>query len=301
MGRFAAFIKNIFKTLANRQNIRNSDWIYITQLEAERKFFQTKPATIEKILTGTKLCVFDIGARGGIEEGLKKYYHLLDITLAEPDPEEAKLLKAKGVNVIQSIIGKEMGECVLNICQKPALSSVLEPNGEFLDFYTSGSSQRFSVAEKVSLPMTSIDCALRSINGELDYLKLDTQGSELEILKGLGSYRPIIIKTEVSFVPLYKNSAIFFHLGELLYDMGYVLFHLTYQGKNAPSKHKSGRPYDETIIPVHGNAWFMPDWTRSEGKKIIKAKGNKYEALMLMFSMADIHKYAIETIQGERH
>ena len=33
----------------------------------------------------------------------------------------------------------------------------------------------------------------------LDYLKIDTQGAELEILKGMGNYRPLLIKIEAHF------------------------------------------------------------------------------------------------------
>ena len=39
----------------------------------------------------------------------------------------------------------------------------------------------------------------------LDYLKIDTQGAELDILKGIGSYRPLLIRLEVHIFSMYKN------------------------------------------------------------------------------------------------
>ena len=38
----------------------------------------------------------------------------------------------------------------------------------------------------------TLSSSLKSLKiNNLDYLKIDTQGSELEILKGLGDYRPL--------------------------------------------------------------------------------------------------------------
>ena len=45
------------------------------------------------------------------------------------------------------------------------------------------------------------DCKIENI----DYLKVDTQGAELEILKGLGKYKPLLIKCEVQIYPMYKD------------------------------------------------------------------------------------------------
>ena len=271
----------------------------INTIGREGKFFRVKASVIEKLLNGFKLNVIDIGARGGIEGGLKNYNHLLSITLVEPD-KEAIFKKTNGINVIRKLIGEKNGKSKLNICKKGGVSSILDPNGPFLDYYTSGDASRFDVINKISIPMTTINSIIKeTYNGELlDYLKLDTQGTELNILMGLGTIRPIIIKTEISFVPIYKNQTIFFHLGKVLYDMGYIMFHLSYGSKSAPLKHKKNKPYDETVVPLHGDAHFMPDWTRSLGKKIIKGRENQYEALMLMFGMKEIYKYSQRKTNG---
>ena len=39
----------------------------------------------------------------------------------------------------------------------------------------------------------------------LDYLKVDTQGAELEILNGIGNYRPLLIKIETHIFSMYSN------------------------------------------------------------------------------------------------
>ena len=57
----------------------------------------------------------------------------------------------------------------------------------------------------------------------LDYLKIDTQGAELEILKGMGEYRPLLIKTEVHFFSMYKNVPNWHRLINYLGELNYVL------------------------------------------------------------------------------
>ena len=149
--------------------------------------------------------------------------------------------------------------------------------------------------------MTTIAAVLKETSRQVHYLKLDTQGTELDILEGLGEYRPIIIKTEISFVPLYKDQTIFFHLAKFLYDMGYVLFHLGYGSKSSPPKTLGRgsllykrRSFAGTLIPMHGDAWFMPDWTRKMGREIICGREKEYKALMLIFGLGEIYEYALE-------
>ena len=53
----------------------------------------------------------------------------------------------------------------------------------------------------------TIENSLKELNiKNLDYLKIDTQGSELQILKGLGTYRPSIIKLEAHIFSMYASA-----------------------------------------------------------------------------------------------
>ena len=122
------------------------------------------------------------------------------------------------------------------------------------------------------------------------------QGYEDRIIKGLGNMRPLIISTEISFVPLYKDSAIIFDLGKHLYDMGYIMFHQAYRSRSSPDKQLVYNPYSEVGIPLHGDAWFMPRWTSIAGAEIIKGRELKYQALMKIFGMESISKYALKNI-----
>lgn len=286
--RYHCIYKVVLDQIEKKYNL-----IYLAQREAEKKFFRVTPTEIENVLKGQKIAIFDIGARGGLEDDFRPYEKMLEAALIEPDPVEADALESKGYFVVKSLLGERQGKRVLNVGHHGGTSSYFLPDGQFLEMYTSGNSKRFEVVKKIELPMTTIESVLDSSGRKIDYLKLDTQGSELDILRGLGKYRPIIIKSEISFVPLYEGGVLFFELGKYLYDLGYIMFHSTNYSRSSPKKHNTDKPFEQTAIPLHGDAWFCPDWTREIGRDIIRGRASQYEALMMMYGMKDIFDYAM--------
>jgi hypothetical protein len=64
----------------------------------------------------------------------------------------------------------------------------------------------------------------------VDFLDLDTQGTELEILQGAAAFLStsvVAIKTEVEFAELYQGQPLFGDLDRYLRDLGFVLFDLS--------------------------------------------------------------------------
>jgi hypothetical protein len=87
----------------------------------------------------------------------------------------------------------------------------------------------FQNVATIEVPATTIDafCKQESIN-EIQILKMDIQGEELMALKGatekLNQGAISLIFTEVEFVPLYKNQALFYEICDFLAGYGYTLF-----------------------------------------------------------------------------
>ena len=266
--------------------------LHAQRMSEEKKFFCVDESRIEQVLEGGKLSVFDVGAAGNIERGLKRYRHLLNVIASEPRNDESLIESSEDFILIPKLMGNKEGRAVLNITRKETNSSIYEPKGTFLNVYTSGSTGRFDCIKQVEFEMTTIARVLKETSRDVHYLKLDTQGNELDILEGLGEYRPLIIKTEVEFVPIYKDQNIFFDLAKFLCDMGYVQFHLSYISRSSPKARD--KPFAGTLIPILGDAWFMPDWTRGKGRGIIRKREKEYEALMLIFGLGEIFEYALE-------
>lgn len=273
---------------------KNVPLSYFSQLKKENEYCQVDPVEIQKILNGNMLNVVDVGARGGIEKEFIKYRHLLDLFLFEADPQEAlrlQLLDPKAT-VFDSIIGSGFQDSKkLNIGTRAGTSSNFDIDISYLDFYCSGNLDRFISNYSVERPTNTLENLLSGHIKNIDYLKIDTQGSELDILNGLGKLRPIIIKCEVSFIPLYKNSCLIWDIQKYLFDLGYIMFHQSIVMRSAPERHNSKSPFSKSVIPMHGDAYFMPDWTRWES--IVGDRLVKYEALMKMFCLEDVHDYSI--------
>ena len=264
----------------------------------KRHFYQVNINKIKSILKSEKIVLFDIGARGGINKDIAKYRDILDVYVSDADASESvKLSNEEGFHIINKGIGQTSeGVVDLYVCKKLAASSVLRPNGRFLDYYTSGNTSKFEVIKKDKINITNIDNIFKNKNS-LDILKIDVQGYELEVIKGLGEVRPLIIETEISYVPLYEDSVTFFELGKEIYDMGYILFHSSYRSMQSPIL----LPFTKknvNQIPIHGDAWFIPDWTRKKGIDIIKHREKKWEAIMLLYGMESIFDYAISKIKN---
>ena len=89
----------------------------------------------------------------------------------------------------------------------------------------------------------------------LDYLKIDTQGAELEILKGMKSYHPLLIKIEAQFFSMYKNVPSWHKLVNHLYELNYVLIDLKEIGGHS------------TRLAAEADMIFIPNFSNEIGKK----------------------------------
>ena len=83
-----------------------------------------------------------------------------------------------------------------------------KPNKESIKIY-GFKNKDISIFDVTSTEIIECDTIENSLNDckieNIDYLKIDTQGAELEILKGLGKFQPLLIKCEVQIYPMYKD------------------------------------------------------------------------------------------------
>ncbi len=185
--------------------------------------------------------ILDIGAhRGDVAEELAQLYHPQFIGLIEPLPQMATLLRrrifAGRQMVFQCALGNRVGTANLNVLASPASSSLLEvmPGCDILF------KRSMDKVETVPVPIRTLDdifdeCRL----SQLDLLKIDVQGYELEVFAG-GSRalaKTRIIVCEVSFFEHYKGQPLFFQIYEFLLGAGFelrCLFNYIYDGQGFP-------------------------------------------------------------------
>ena len=120
---------------------------------------------------------------------------------------------------------------------------------------------------------------LNDLNIEnLDFLKIDTQGAEFDILKGIGNYKPLLIKLEAHTFSMYKNVPSWDKLISFLYDRNYVVIDWKGIGRHS------------TRIPAELDMLFIPNFDNKEGKKLILKFKEKFVSILLIFGQLSILK-----------
>jgi len=113
----------------------------------------------------------------------------------------------------------------LNVTRFQTGTSLLEPNLELIRTWNVPLSD-FDILRKDPLPCRTLD-GLRAEYGLVPHvIKLDTQGTEIDILRGGESClrRSIFaVEAEVEFLPFYKNQALFTDVHHYLSGLGFQL------------------------------------------------------------------------------
>lgn len=181
-----------------------------------------------KLLANNPLCVVDIGASGGIDTRWSQFTSAYKGILFEPDPREYDLLKAnseKNLIVLNAALSDSAKSVEFNLCRKQKVSSVYLPNADFLDMFPD--SRRFEVMNTIRMETDTLDNQLQKNDiAEVDFMKIDTQGHELPILKGsVDNLDKVIgLEIEVEFAELYENQPLFNEVDAFARENDFVLF-----------------------------------------------------------------------------
>ena len=256
-----------------KANTRTVNFLNDKKTNANNSYnFQTN---IEKLLKNRKLIGLDVGAQGGFNsdkffpERYNKYFESILV-----DPLKNSLEGKESTHTINKGLWSSKGVRKLYILNnRPQSSSMYEPNKKSLSIY--GFEEKdfhlFDVSKTETVECDTLSSSLKALNiNTLDYLKIDTQGAELEILKGLENYRPLLIKCEVQIFPMYKKEPSWTEVTDLLYKLGYIVSDWKKIGSHA------------TRAPVEMDMVFIPNFLIDSGKKLILEKEKEFISLMLI-------------------
>ena len=292
---FRSFLKKILPIIFNifqffSVNRRVINFLNDKSFEANNKY--NFDQSIKDLLRNSKILALDIGAYGGFNSDNyfpSRYEKFFEPIMVEPQRDEAEKLKKKYTYVIdKGLWSSTTNKKLFFLKNRPGSSSMYKPNKKFFSAYRIDQKnyKNFEITDEFEIKCETIEKSLREISiDKLDYLKIDTQGSELEILKGLGDYKPLMVRTEVQILSMYEDVPNWSKLLGSLYEKNYVICDWKGIGPHV------------TRTPVECEMLFVPNFRNDEGKKLIIENKEKFISLMLIFGQIDLLKNIIKDIK----
>lgn len=244
------------------------------------------------LLDDERICLVDVGAAGGLAKRWWAIARALHVVAFEPDarsnaaydaPPQAK------VTVVNRAAGADERDAQLYLTRKPRCSSLYVPNRDVVKRYPNP--ERFDVLGTSVIACTTVDDALARVDVQMDFIKIDTQGTELDVLRGAKRSLATClgIEVEVEFQQLYAGSAVFRDIDAYISECGFEIFDLrrtflTRDSATIPISQRKGQL-------VFGDALYFPNWESVASRKQII----KLAALMLIYGFADV---VLEIVRG---
>lgn len=174
------------------------------------------------------------------------------------------------VTVLPYCLGKARGNAILYLNKDPNTSSLLPFNKACNDYYYFWVDPNVGPIDYVygeamacmeQQPVKVHPLKELVDNGEVeppDFLTMDTQGSEYEILEGAGSLldtQVLAVHTEIEFQPIYQNQRLFGDISTLLAGHGFQFARFTSMHEMSPARGPLGARADG--FQVFGDGLFL--------------------------------------------
>ncbi len=224
----------------------------------------------------------DIGAMGGVPQKWNLLRPGMKVIAFEPDRREfAKLQNSSNITYYNCALYKQSKDLKYYVTRGHGKSSFYPPDERIVSQFED--QQRFAIVKEEVLPceqVKSLDCVLEENSiADMDFIKLDTQGSELPILEG-GQKKVIPnifgINVEIEFIQIYKDQPLFRDVDQFMDQNGFQLMDL----RRAYWKRKDYYDYIGKGQLVFGDALYF----------------KKIDTLIQELSKSDNHAYAVAKI-----
>lgn len=166
---------------------------------------------IKNILSSEHLTLLDIGAAGDMENRWKRISPLVNYIGFEPDERSYNELlkkpsKCASYTVYQKAVWSKKGSISFHATRGWQQSSHYQPNQNFV--YNFPKLERFDLIKKIEIETDTID---NLVDEKIDFIKIDAQGGELEILKGANKTLSHVmgLELEVGLHAIYLNQPMF--------------------------------------------------------------------------------------------
>ena len=219
-----------------------------------------------KAVENKTLSMVDVGGhRGETLAAMVKNVGQFSYQAFEPNPDSFKALMdyantikddVRKIDIYNAAVGAEDGSVEFHVTQGTAVSGILKPVDGLSERVPSGD---HIIEQSIQCDLMKIDSLEDVVAGNVfDLLKIDTEGFDLEVMKGAekalrnGQFKAVL--SEAFFVPYRDQQAYFWDLASYMQSMGYHFVNL-YDCRDTTQ----GRLYT-------GNAlWLSPDLAIESG------------------------------------
>lgn len=179
------------------------------------------------------LIVLDVGCRWGFaDKFISDDMDNIIVYGFDPDIDECarlnKLYQNENIRLVPIGLANKPGKRILYLTSEPACSSLYKPDINLTTNYPALYCAKETSQVSINVSTLDIWAKEKGIT-YVDYIKIDTQGAELSILKGgiktLKSVR--FLEVEVEFNPIYEGQPIFSEVDSFLRKYGFVLWKLS--------------------------------------------------------------------------
>jgi FkbM family methyltransferase len=174
--------------------------------------------------------IADVGARGGLDEDLLPIAWACSAYGFEPEPGEAARLQERAdgrwrdVKILPWAVGGTSGAATLHVPEGPEGASLLEHNPAMVERF--GYDNLHVTRKTITVETVTLD-AIRASGqlGPVDYLKVDIEGAELDLLKSAGTILEecSALKIECSFVPQRTGQPLIWDVVPFVLEAGFDL------------------------------------------------------------------------------
>ncbi len=170
----------------------------------------------------------DIGASGGIQDKWRGFA-ALNFYGFEPDSRGVVDVRKNGRETwITCGVAGTSGTFNFNLLREQCNSSLLKPNLHTIS-QLAYDIRDFDLIRQIAIPCETLNEICSKLTIDPDMIKLDTQGSEFEILEGglkVLDKSILAAEIEVEFLPLYENQKLFADVDSFMRAKGFVLMDL---------------------------------------------------------------------------
>ncbi|HJX13200.1 MAG TPA: FkbM family methyltransferase [Dehalococcoidales bacterium] len=261
-----------------------------------------------RVFADRPMVIVDIGARRGFEPHWSVYGDQARLIGFEADAEECHRLNREaagsGRRYFPVALHRDRGKRPFYITAQPSSSGFYPANMKFASRLPD--EVNLTIVRTIELDTVDLDSfAAENSIGAIDFIKLDTEGCELDILRGAGeSLRTTLgLSIEVEFLPLHEGQPLFSDVDAFLRPLGFMLYDLagyrhSRKALPVPTASPAPGPVARGQV-VWGQALYLRDFLAEveagAGERWDDIRVLKLASLMELFGLPDC---AIEVLQA---